>query len=324
MISNPYFALLALLTLAAPALAAPTVYIPLGSGNVVIAVDAAKDEIVATYAGVENSHGIVADPDGEYLIAGSLKEERGNTAKGAISKLYVVHPEHSHVMLTVPVTGWTHHEAITPNGRYVISTHPTQGGISVLDMRSNEIVKTIKTGPAPNYTLISREGDTAYVSNSGNGTISEVDLASGQATRQLEAGPAPEHMVFSQDEQTIYVTNPRQGTVSAVPVVSGKVAHTYHIGEDTHGLDISDDKKTLFASSQKENRLVAIELASGKSRSVSLAPAPYHLNTIHGTGKVYVSSKKEPKIWVVDQDSLAVLGEIALPKGEGHQMAVVQ
>lgn len=311
-----------LLLMATAALAAPTVYIPLGSGDAVVAVDAAKDEIVETYAGVRNSHGIVADPDGEYLIAGSLEEEKGSGAKGSASKLYIVHPEHGHVMLTVPVRGWTHHEAITPDGRYVISTHPTQGGISVLDMRSNEIVKTIKTGPSPNYTLVARDGGTAYVGNSGNGTISEVALPSGEVRRQLEAGPAPEHMVFSQDEQTIYVTNPREGTV--VSVADGNVARTYHVGNGTHGLDISDDRRTLFASSQKENKLVAIHLPSGKTSSISLAPAPYHLNTIHGTGKVYVTSKKEPKIWVVDQNSLSVLGEIPLPKGEGHQMAVVQ
>lgn len=323
MVFRPYFALW-LLALAAPAWAAPTVYIPLGSGNVVVAVDAATDEIVATYTGVEDPHGIVADRDGEYLVAGSLKEDLDSGTKDGTSKLYVVHPAHNHVMLTVPVAGWTHHQAITPDGRYVISTHPTRGGISMLDLRSNQIAKTIKTGPAPNYTLISRDGRSAYVSNSGNGTISVVDLARGRATRQLEAGPAPEHMVFSQDERTIYVTNPRQGTVSAVIVESGKVARTYHIGEGTHGIDISDDKQTLFASSQKENKLVAIDLASGKSRSVPLAPAPYHLNTIHGTGKVYVSSRAEPKIWVIDQGSLSVVNEIALPKGEGHQMAVVQ
>ena len=38
--------------------AAPTVYIPLGSGNQVIAVDAATDKITANYTGVDNPHGL--------------------------------------------------------------------------------------------------------------------------------------------------------------------------------------------------------------------------------------------------------------------------
>jgi len=39
---------------------------------------------------------------------------------------------------------------------------------------------------------------------------------------------------------------------------------------------------------------------------------------------VYVSSSKKPVIWVVDQKSLKLLGTLALPAGEGHQMAIVK
>ncbi len=67
--------IIAFLSIIQSAAAGPTVYIPLGSGNQVIAVDAATDTITASFSGVINSHGLVATPDGEYLIAGSLKEE---------------------------------------------------------------------------------------------------------------------------------------------------------------------------------------------------------------------------------------------------------
>ena len=305
---------------------APTVYIPLGSGNQVIAVDAATDKIVASYSGVDNPHGLVATPDGEYLVAGSLKETpapAGASAETPTSKLFLVHPEHGHVMSTIPVAGWTHHQAITPDGRYVLSTHATRGYVTVLDMNSNKIVHTIPTGPTPNYGVFTRDGSTAYVSNSGNGTISQIDVDSWKVTRALQAGPSPEHVVLSKDEQTIYVTNPRAGTVSAVSVDAGEVAQTYEVGKNVHGLDLGDDGKTLFASSKSDETLMAIDTATGKQRSIALKPSPYHLNVITGTGKVYVSSSKEPIIWVIDQQSLTVKGTIDLPAGEGHQMAIV-
>jgi DNA-binding beta-propeller fold protein YncE len=317
-----------LASLAAPltAAAGPTVYIPLGAANQVIAVDADTHQITARYQGVENPHGLVATPDGEYLIAGSLAETpapAGASHDTPTSSLYLIHPAHGHVMLTVPVAGWTHHQAITPDGRYVISTHTARGDVSVLDMTSNRIVQRIATGPAPNYTLVTRAGDRAYVSNSGNGTITEIDPATWKTMRTLEAGPAPEHMVFSSDEQTLYVTNPRAGTVSAVSVTSGEVAGTYEIGPNVHGLDMGDDGRTLFVSSLQAETLTAVDTATGEMRSVPLAPAPYHLNTIPGTGTVYVSSRSEPLIWVIDQQSLQVIATIALPAGEGHQMTVV-
>lgn len=307
--------------------AGTTVYIPLGSGNQVIAVDAEKDSITATYDGVENSHGIVATSDGEYLVAGSLKEtplKPGQPKDTPNSKLFLIHPAHGHVMSTIAVPGWTHHQAITPDDRYVISTHPIRGNISVVDMQTNQVAKTIKTGPAPNYTLVTRDGKKAFVSNSGNGTISEIDLATWTVTRTLKAGASPEHTIFSADEKTIYVANPRAGKVSVVSVAKGDVVKTYDIGKSVHGLDISDDGNTLFATSKKEDKLVAVDVTSDKLRSIKLSPAPYHLNTIRGTGKVYISSRKSPIIWVVDQKSLEVLGKINLPGGEAHQMAIVK
>ncbi|HKK07045.1 MAG TPA: hypothetical protein VKA50_14480 [Gammaproteobacteria bacterium] len=83
--------------------AAPTVYIPLGVANQVIAVDAATDKITASYPGVENAHGLVATPDGEYLVAGSLKQMPAGGKDAGMSHLFLVHPEHGHVMATIAV-----------------------------------------------------------------------------------------------------------------------------------------------------------------------------------------------------------------------------
>ncbi|MCB1997630.1 MAG: hypothetical protein KDG57_17460 [Rhodoferax sp.] len=319
-------ALTAALTLGATAArAAPTVYIPLGSANQVIAVDAATDRIIATYPDVIDAHGLVATPDGEYVIAGSVKESapKDGSAGGRMSQLYLVHPQHGHVMQTITVAGWTHHQAITPDGRYVISTHPTRGGVSVVDLQSNQVVKTIATGSSPNYTVITRDGARAYVSNSGGGNISQIDLKTWAVTRTLESGPAPEHLVLSGDDSTVYALNPRAGSVTAVSVQTGKAIKTFTLGGKLHGLDISSDGRRLFASDLTGNRLIALDPRDGSQRELALSPAPYHLNTIHGTKKVFVSSRSNPVIWVVDQDSLKLLDTIKLPGGTGHQMAVV-
>lgn len=323
---NGLVGFVACLALVLPAHAATTVYIPLGSGNQVIAVDAATDKIKASYSGVDNPHGLVATPDGEYLIAGSLKETpppAGAPTDVPTSKLFFIHPAHGHVMSTIPVAGWTHHQAITPDGRYVLSSHGTRGYISVVDLITNQVTKTVVTGPAPNYILVSSDGTKAYVSNSGNGTISEVDLKQWVVTRTLQAGPAPEHLAFSGDQATIFVANPRAGTVSAVNIGDGKVSQTYPIGKNVHGLDIGDDGKTLFVSSKGDGKLVALDIATGAKRELPLDPAPYHLNTIRGTGKVYLSSSEKPLIWVIDQQNFKVVNTIALPAGEAHQMAIV-
>lgn len=316
-----------LVTLSTSLYASPTVYIPLGSGNQVIAVDAATDKITASYSDVINAHGLVATPDGEYLIAGSLTEKpikKGSPKDTPNSKLFFIHPAHGHVMSTIDVSGWSHHQAITPDGKYVLSTHGMRGNISVVDVEENKVIKTIATGKVPNYAIINKNGTYAYVSNTGENTLTEIDLKTWKVKRKLESGPAPEHLVFSKDQKTIYVTNPRAGKIAAVSVVSGKIKKSYSIGRAVHGLDIGDDGETLFVSSKKDNKLVAVNTKTGSKRELNLSPSPYHLNTITGTGKVYISSRKKPVIWVVDQKTMKKIGSITLPAGEGHQMAIVQ
>lgn len=305
---------------AAAVRADPMVYVAAGFANRILIIDAATDKVVGEYTGVENPHSVVITPDGEYIMSGSLKEAK-DAANVPRSTLYLVHPVHGHVMSTLPAVGMIHHQAITPDGKYVISTHPTQGGISYADMLGTGKVTAVKTGPGANYALVSADGKRIYVSNTGNGTISEVDTGTWAVVRTLEGGPGPEHMAFSKDGGTIYVANARAGEVSAVSIADGKVVHRFPVGKKVHGLDISDDGSTLFVTSKAENKLVLLNPKTDSRRVVTLSPSPYHLQTIAGTGKVYVSSSKAPKIWVIDQKSGKIDGEIAIT-GEGHQMAM--
>jgi DNA-binding beta-propeller fold protein YncE len=129
-------------------------------------------------------------------------------------------------------------------------------------------------------------------------------------------------VVLSPDDSTLYVNNVADGSVSVIPLVAGSAAQTYRIGSAPHGIDLSDDGGTLFASSQGDGELVAIDLASGQLRRIALAPAPYHVSSVPGSGTLLVSSRTEKRIWVVDQSTLALRGEIIID-GIGHQMAVI-
>jgi YVTN family beta-propeller protein len=174
----------------------------------------------------------------------------------------------------------------------------------------------------PNYAVFSADGSRLYVSNAGNGTVSEIDTGRWLVTRNMLAGDTPEHIVMAPDGRSLYVANVEAGVVSELAVEAGGISRSFEIGGELHGLDISDDGATLFVSGKGDDKLVAIDLKSGTMRSAPLAPAPYHLAVIPGTGKLYVSSRDEPKVWVVDQASLAPQGIIAI-HGEGHQMVVL-
>lgn len=344
-----FFGLLAALPLTL--LAGTEVYVPLGSANAIAVVDAESDRVVAEIPGINASHGLAVSMDGELLLAGSLLERprgaappkpqemseedhaahhsKGNqpspegTAKGeTIGTAYLIDAKARRLLRQIDVPGSVHHALVTPDGRFAVLTHPGRGSVSVVDIRAHRVHKELPTGTIPNYAVSKRDGSHVYVSNAGDGTVSEIDTTNWTVLRNLSAGKTPEHIVLSPDERYLYAVNPASGTVSRVDLARGEVTATFAVGENPHGVDLSDDGRLLYASSKQDNKVVAINLASGEERSVKLAPAPYHITTIRGTGKVYVSSRKSPKIWVLDQQTLAVRGEIPI-RGEGHEMGVV-
>ncbi len=328
---------------------APTVYVPLGSANKIAVVDAATDTVTDHIRGLVNPHGLAITPDGRYLIAGSnqqatadagkpppkpegMSEEEhrshhsapvgGSTHAAAVSHVAIVSVKDRSVVRRVDVRGAVHHTAVTPDGRYAISTHTTVGGISVIDLSTFQVVKTIPTGLVPNYAAFTRDGTRVYVSNAGNNTISEIDTENWIVARNILVGKGPEHLVLSPDDTRLFVNNVASGDVSVVDLEMGKVVNTYPIGAQPHGIDLSGDGRTLFAASKQDDKLVAIDLEDGKPKSVSLSPAPYHVTVVKGTDKLYVSSRAKPKIRVLAQSSLKQLGEIPID-GEGHQMVVM-
>lgn len=329
--------------------ASQLIYIPLGDTNQVQVIDASTHRVIDTIEDVGNAHGLAITPDNRYLVAGSFSEStaedpmipRPETVSEAehekhhdlsakddskeVGKSYVsiIDVTSSKVIRRVAVSGAVHHVAVSPDGQYAVATHPGTGRISVVDLKQYETVASIETGPAPNYAVFSNDGSSVYVSNTGDNSISEIDASQWREVQQFAVGKAPEHIVLAPDGLTLYTNNIGDGTASAISLEDGYVTKTYPVGAAPHGIDLSDDAKSLFVTSKGDNTLVAIDLDTGVRRTVTLAPAPYHLTSIRGTNTLYVSSRAENLIWVVDQTTLDVTKEIAID-GIGHQMAVAK
>ncbi|MEQ8356306.1 MAG: YncE family protein [Kiloniellaceae bacterium] len=338
--------LLALLVGTSTAIAEPLVYVPLGGEGKIAVVDAAKDEFVSTIDGLVAVHGLAGTPDGKFLIAGSFQEREADEsapakpsgvtedehaahhgaapadaqkADAVVSTVSVVRTADGSVVRRIDVPGAVHHAAVSPDGRFAVVTHPNEGTVSAIDLNSYQIAATVTTGPAPNYAAFSPDSSRLFVSNAGNGTVSEVDTERWIVRRNAVVGSSPEHVVLSRDGSTVFVNNVEDGTVSVLNTDDLTAAKTISVGSTLHGIDLSDDGGTLLVADLGDDKIVAFDLATDTYRSATLAPAPYHLAAIRGAGKLYVSSADEPKIWVIDQRSLKVLGEIPIG-GKGHQM----
>ena len=326
-----------------PASGGPTVYLPNDSGIVV--VDAGTHQRIGRIAGTDTSHGLAITPDGLTLVAGSLlarapgsppprpsgvseadhQAHHGTAATPApgavVGTLYLIDVDRGEVARRIEVPGAIHHTLVTPDGRHAVSTHPGLGGVSVVELASGNLIVQVATGAAPDYLVGRGDGGRLYVSNSGAGTVSEIDPASWQVTRQLDVGGAPGHLALAADAATLYVVDVVAGQVAALDLATGRVTQRYPAGSEPHGVALSEDGGRLYVSSLQEHRLSAVDLTTGAVATRTLDPAPYHLTTVPGSGKLYVSSRAVPRVWVVDQKSLHVDSVLAT-EGVTHQMVV--
>jgi DNA-binding beta-propeller fold protein YncE len=209
--------------------------------------------------------------------------------------------------------------AVSPDGRFAVATHPSGDGISILDLTKLTLIAFVPTGSMPNYAAFGTDPNLVYVSNSGNGTISEVDLERGIVRRNMMAGVGPEHIVIDTEQALLYAADADAGTVLELSLNDGSIRRSFAIGGELHGLDLSDDRATLFVAGRGEDKIASVALSTGTVAFASLSPEPYHLTNIPGTGTFFVSSRAEPKIWIVDEETLRSVSDFAI-EGEGHQM----
>jgi DNA-binding beta-propeller fold protein YncE len=341
-----------LLMTAAMAAAQPVVFVPEGSAATVRMVDADTGKTIKEITGLEAVHGLSGAPGVPYLVAGSYAEtDRAAIAKmvlpagvsqdehashhakpeakpigpsdAGVSIISILNAATGDIVRRVEVPGAVHHTAVSPDGRFAVATHPSGDGISVIDLKTFKLTAFVPTGSMPNYAAFGSDPNLVYVSNAGNGTISEVDLNRGIVRRNMVAGDAPEHIVIDPDKAVLYAADADAGNVIELSLKDGSIIRRFAIGGELHGMDLSDDRTTLFVAGRGEDKIAAVTLSTGTIVTAPLSPQPYHLTNVPGTGRLFVSSHAEPKVWIIDEATLSIVGDFRI-EGEGHQMVAVR
>ncbi len=303
----------------APLSAATVVFVALGPANRIIAIDTARHAPVRSLLGVTDARAVVAGEEG-LLVAGSFNET--HAAGGYKSELYVIDPVHGHAVFTLPVAGRIRAQAMVADGRSVISLHPTWNGVSVFDLQDLQIVRYLKTGNEPSAVAVRRLEPRAYVSNAGDGLITEIDTREWRIVRQWDQSRAPRQLLLTRDETRLLVGEPEQGTVALLDLTADRVERRIQVGKGFHSLALGDDGRSLYIGGPgTEVRMLDIE--SGATQQAELGAAPGHMNVISGTGVLYVASREQPVIWVLNQRDLQLLETIELPAGEAFQAAML-
>lgn len=291
-----------------------------GAGDNAHVIDPVTNKVVGIIEGVEIVHGVTSAPDGSriYLSNESLNtldvvdaktlqvtkriELSGRPNNVTITKdgrkvyvgirevpgaLDVIDTVSLARSKTIPVTGPVHNVYVTPDGKFAVAGSIPASTISIVDIASDTMVRSIKmsAGIRPMIFDTHADGSTRniYVQLSGYHGFAVVDFASGRETQRIEH-----------------------------PAIANEHPHTDGLqGAPAHGLGIPADGKTLWSTSKVYSHAYVYSLPDLKPMgSVFVGQHPEWI-TFTPDGKfAYIGAAGENMTVAVDVKTMKVVAKI--------------
>ena len=136
--------------------------------------------------------------------------------------------------------------AISPDGKYVLVSSEIGGTVSVIDVATKKIVKTIgfaipgvdKPTIQAVGVNITADGKTAFVALGPANRVAVIDLSNFEVTKYLLVGQRVWHMEFTPDGKYLVTANGNSNDISIIDVAALKVIKSVAVGQLPWGLVI--------------------------------------------------------------------------------------
>jgi YVTN family beta-propeller protein len=157
--------------------------------------------------------------------------------------------------LFVAVTGYHHSKEhvrrISGNAWASLDCVPCH----VLSKQDGPVASAIPVGSRPHSVVVSRDGNTAYVSNRWSNSVSIVDLAAGEVTGELPVGTGPSGLALTPDGSTLYVANTISNDISAVDLASGRERKRLSAGHEPYAVSLAPDGEAVYVTNRLSSQL---------------------------------------------------------------------
>ena len=205
-------------------------------------------------------------------------------------RVTLLDPQTGATVAVIPVTGWPHELAFSPDGRLaytpsysdsVVGVPGTDGQtIEVIDMTTRAVTKTWDLGRPlrPHHAIVAPDG-TLFVSTELANAISIVDTTTGKIIAEIPTGAKQSHMfVVTADSGKIYTSNIGAGSVSVLDVPSRRLLKVIPISGAIQRIALSIDGRRVFVSDRTAPSIAVIDTATDTvARRIAVAGIPFSI-----------------------------------------------
>ena len=147
---------------------------------------------------------------------------------------------------------------IDTDDHYLLSAHLGAGLLYVIDLVSNNLIKTISDLPGIEGVTYIPGARKAYTSNWGDHTIGVVDLVQMKVVKKLPAEIKPDGSTYASDFNKVYVSDEKAKAVIVVDTVHDDVVKTLRFASETGMPQYDSVSKKVLVNLQDQNLIAVI------------------------------------------------------------------
>lgn len=190
-------------------------------------------------------------------------------------------------------------------------TNEKDDTISVIDIDTLEVVRTIPTGERPRGITFSKDHSVVYICASDSDAVQVMDPETGEILHDLPSGEDPEQFVLHPDNRRLYIANEDDAITTVVDTETRKVIAQIDVGIEPEGMAVSPDGTIAITTSETTNMAHWIDTESEKLFANTLVDSrPRHAEFVKEGSELWVSSEIGGTITVFDVATQAEKGKI--------------
>ncbi len=255
-----------LLLLAGSLAAQESVLLVLQKGASSLAFYKPTGELITTIPVGQHPHEMVLSADRRYLYTsdnGTMRIEQAGVGGNTVS-IIDLKTRKKVGEINLGKYHRPHGLSLDPKtGRLAVSTElPDQ--LVIADAAKRSVARTYDTKAKTSHMVtLSKDGGTAYVSNSSSANVSAMSLATGEV-KLIPVGERPEGSAISGDGKHVYIANRESAKISIIDTTKNEVSGEIKTGNGPVRLAVAPDGKVVYAAMHDKK----VEIADPVSRKV--------------------------------------------------------
>lgn len=198
---------------------------------------------------------------------------------------------------------------LTPDERFLYVANVEDTIVSVIDTRTDAVVKTIAGIPYP-WGFVRLNGQNEVAVSAWGKTVAVIDFTRHEIVHKQQYEQNLGGITASHDGKTLFVVATEANKVLKIDAASLKVQNEYATGNGPDGIGISKDGRKIYVTNTKDGTISVIRLADQSHQILQTGGKPELIHYNHDHSLLFISNFLENKVHVLSTETDQIVQEI--------------